>query len=174
MVSGVLVPVEEYMASSYSPDVDYDAGRLIARNVGKWKHARLQYLIGSYIGAREYEWRITGLTEQRIRVAPNKFFIPDICAVRDDQPYQDILEYPPLFTIEVLSGGDSFSDVEKKAGLYLDLGVRYVWTVDPETGGCYRHTAGAMLTISDGVLRVEDSPISIPIPELLSQPRTKS
>ncbi|MDQ6664245.1 MAG: Uma2 family endonuclease [Acidobacteriota bacterium] len=84
----------------------------------------------------------------------------------------DILEYPPVFTIEVLSEGDSFCDVEKKARQYLYLGVPYVWTVDPETGGCYRHTAGAMLTVSDGVLRVEDSPISIPIPALLSRLRT--
>ncbi|MDQ6704927.1 MAG: Uma2 family endonuclease [Acidobacteriota bacterium] len=174
MAVGVLVPVEEYIASSYSPDVDYDEGRLIERNVGKWKHARLQFLIGSYIGAHESEWRITGLTEQRIRVAQQKFFIPDVCAVMDTQPCQDILEYAPLFTIEVLSEGDSFADVEKKARLYLDLGVPYIWTVDPETGGCYRHTSGAILTLNDGVLRVEDSPIAIPILELLSQLRTKS
>ncbi|MDQ6704928.1 MAG: Uma2 family endonuclease [Acidobacteriota bacterium] len=171
MIAATLVPVEEYIASSYTPDVDYEEGRLVEKNAGKWKHARLQILIGSHIVAHESGWRITGLTDQRIRVAPNRFFIPDVCAVMDTQPYQDLLEYPPLFTIEVLSEGDSFSDSEKKAHQYLELGVPCVWTVDPETGGCYRHTSGAILTVSDGVVCVEGSPIAIPIPELLSQLR---
>ncbi|MGI8988506.1 MAG: Uma2 family endonuclease [Bryobacteraceae bacterium] len=173
MVTGVLIPVEEYMASGYSPDVDYDEGRLIERNAGKAKHARLQYLIALYMGTRESEWGITGFVEQRIRVARNKFCVADVCAIRNDHPYEEILEDPPLFTIEILSEGDSFSEVEKKARKYLDLGVGYVWTIDPETGRCFRHMPEALLVVPDGVLRIEDSPIAIPIPELISEVRTE-
>ncbi|MDQ2900020.1 MAG: Uma2 family endonuclease [Acidobacteriota bacterium] len=172
MTAGVLVPVEEYIATSYSPDVDYDEGRIVERNVGQRKHARLQYLIVHYMCARESEWGITGFVEQRIRVAPNKFCVADVCAVRNDRPDEEILEAPPLFTIEILSDGDSFSEVEKKAREYLDLGVPYVWTIDPETGRCFRHTPEALLILADGVLRIEHSPIAIPISDLLSQSRT--
>ena len=169
MPAAALISVEEYIATNYEPDADFDNGRLIERNLGKFKHARLQFLIGIYIGKHESEWGILGLTEQRIRVAPKKFCVADLCAIRPDQPHQDILEYPPLFTIELLSEGDAFSDVEEKGRKYLNLGVPYVWTVDPESGRCYRHTAEAMLLLTDGTLRIEGSPIAIPIAELVSR-----
>lgn len=160
--------VEEYLATTYEPDVDYDDGRLIARNVGKFKHARLQFLIGHQIAKNESEWRILGLTEQRIRVGPQNFCVADLCAIGHDQPQQDILEYAPLFTIELLSDGDAFSDVEEKGRKYLNLGVPYVWTVDPESGRCYRHSAEGML-VTDGTLRIDGSPIAIPVAELVSR-----
>ncbi len=92
MPTAARVSVEEYISTNYEPDVDYDDGRLIERNLGKFKHARLQCLIGAYIANRESEWRILGLTGQHIRVALNKFCIADLCAIRHDQRHQDILE----------------------------------------------------------------------------------
>ena len=133
-----------------------------------FKHARLQFSISAFIGNHESEWRILGLTEQHICVAPKKFCIADVCAIRHDEPHQDILEYPPLLTIEILSERDTFSEVEEKGRKYLNMGVTYVWTVDPESGRCYRHSAEGML-LTDGTLRIEGSPITIPIAELISR-----
>jgi len=44
-----LVPLEEYLNTSYSPDREYRDGVLVERNVGDWAHARLQALFSAYI-----------------------------------------------------------------------------------------------------------------------------
>lgn len=40
MAESTLRPVEEYLATSYDPDVEYVDGELVRRNVGDIYHAR--------------------------------------------------------------------------------------------------------------------------------------
>lgn len=42
--------IEEYLQTSYDPDCEYIDGELEERNVGKWEHARLQYLLATWFG----------------------------------------------------------------------------------------------------------------------------
>ncbi len=48
-----MIPVEEYLQTSYRPDVDYIDGELIDRNVGEWNHGRLLGLTGAWLFERE-------------------------------------------------------------------------------------------------------------------------
>jgi len=64
-----LVTVEEYLRTSYRPDCEYIDGRIEGRNVGKWEHARVQWLLALWFGNHEKEWGIKGSTEQRVRVS---------------------------------------------------------------------------------------------------------
>jgi hypothetical protein len=48
MSVGALVPVEEYLSTSYSPDRDYIRGRLVERNVGEKEHGRMQRALIRY------------------------------------------------------------------------------------------------------------------------------
>jgi hypothetical protein len=41
MATTTKVPVEEYLSSSYRPDVEYIDGEIQERNVGEIEHARL-------------------------------------------------------------------------------------------------------------------------------------
>ena len=58
MAAGILVSLEEYLAHTYQPDMDYDDGTLIERNVGQEKHSRAQALITAYTFNHEEEWGI--------------------------------------------------------------------------------------------------------------------
>ena len=40
---------EEYLASSYRPDLDFIEGELLERNVGEWDHSRLQLLLLTHL-----------------------------------------------------------------------------------------------------------------------------
>ena len=42
MTAGTLIPVEEYLSTSYDPDVEYVDGVLVERNVGEWSHSLIQ------------------------------------------------------------------------------------------------------------------------------------
>lgn len=168
MAAGLLVPLEEYMTRAYEPDVDYDDGVLIERNVGKRKHSLMQAEFAGYLYVHKKRWGIRVYVEQRIEVAPRAFCVADICATLASAPEEDVLITPPLFTIEILSPDDKFADVKRKAGKYVEMGVPYVWSVDPETGQCWRHdTQGSMTAVPDSILRVNDTPIEIPVAELM-------
>ena len=168
MAAGVLVPLDEYLSVSYEPDMDYDDGVLIERNLGQKKHSRSQAALAWHLGNHRKEWGLRIFVEQRIQVAPRRFCVADICATRVSDPDDDILITPPVFTIEILSPDDKFADVKRKAQKYLAMGVPYVWTVDPETAQCWRHDAqDSMTTVPDSILRVEGTLIEIPVAELL-------
>ena len=42
MSVGTLVPLAEYLVTSYDPDVEYVDGVLAERNVGEWLHSFIQ------------------------------------------------------------------------------------------------------------------------------------
>jgi Uma2 family endonuclease len=170
MAAGILVPLEEYLSRDYEPDMDYDDGVLIERNVGKQKHSLTQAEIVGHLWSHKKQWGIRVYVEQRIQIAPRRFVVADVCAALASSPKEDMLITPPLFTIEILSPDDKFADIERKAQKYLAMGVRYVWSVDPETGRCWRHdTRDWMVLIPDSILRVEGTPIEIPIAELMRE-----
>ncbi len=83
-----LVPIDEYLASSYEPDCDYVDGVIQERNLGEWSHSRLQHLISRYLGNREKEWNVVISVEQRIRLSPTRIRIPDLCIV----PFQQTVK----------------------------------------------------------------------------------
>jgi hypothetical protein len=60
-------------------------GQLTERNVGEYDHSRLQMALAGRIYNREREWRVRVLPEQRFRVAPGRYRVPDICIVSRDQ-----------------------------------------------------------------------------------------
>lgn len=80
----MLISVEEYLATSHSPDCDYVDGRVEERNFGEWDHATLQTSIAVFFHARRKEWGINVVVEQRVQVSPTRFRIPDVCVVLGD------------------------------------------------------------------------------------------
>jgi hypothetical protein len=53
MAVATLVPIEEYLSTSWDPDREYVAGRLIERNVGELDHSYLQSLMAKLLWTRD-------------------------------------------------------------------------------------------------------------------------
>jgi Uma2 family endonuclease len=130
MAALVVVPVEEYLQTTYHPDREYLDGRLVERNLGEYFHGRLQSLIIILLGSRERQRRYRVFTEQRIRIGSTRYRIPDVCVVALPYKVSPILERPDL-AIEIVSPDDRFSGVLEKVAEYLKAGVANVWVVDP-------------------------------------------
>ncbi len=75
------ISVEEYLATVFRPDCDYDDGEVQERNFGEWDHSSLQKRLLLYFGNRENEWGIQVVPEQRVQVGPTRFRIPDVTVV---------------------------------------------------------------------------------------------
>jgi Uma2 family endonuclease len=161
--------VEDYLNTSYSPDVEYRDGVVVERNVGEQAHAWLQGLLTLYIGNRRKQWNVRMYPELRVKVRQNWFPIPDLCLYPEpgfEGPYPTI---PPLLWIEILSPDDRMIDVWHKADELVSLGVPYVWIIDPHTLESELRTPAGVMAVPDKTLRLPDSPIVIPLAEVMAQ-----
>lgn len=131
MSTSTAVPLEEYLRTTYDPDMEYVDGQLVDRHVGKYLHSRLLALIAFALGARERVRRFRVFIEQRVRVREQACYrIPDICVKAPPHATTPILELPDL-AIEVISPDDEIGEMLTKAGDYLASGVPHIWLVDP-------------------------------------------
>jgi Uma2 family endonuclease len=166
MATALHIPLNEYLGISYRPDREYVDGEIRERNVGKWEHARLQWLLALWFGTHEKQWGITGGTEQRVRVSANRVRVPDLVVLTAGaQP--DVLTDPPLLVIEILSPDDSYSDTQERAQDYRAMGVETVWIIDPKT------RTGRVCSGTEWVeasrLEVKGTPLYVDLPEIFSQ-----
>ena len=150
-MSTTAVPLAEYLHTDYSPDVDYIDGELEERNVGERDHSRLQGLITQYLMNREKEWAIFVYVEQRIQVSPTRFRVPDI-AVVSARPAAGVITEPPRLCVEILSPEDRATRIQARIDDYLNMGVPYVWLIDPATRRAWIHTSDGGREAKDGTL----------------------
>jgi Uma2 family endonuclease len=166
MATALHTSLTEYLAAGYRPDREYVDGEIRERNVGKWEHARMQWLLAHWFGAHEKEWGIVGSTEQRVRVSGNRVRIPDL-VVLTAGPQPDVLTDPPLLVIEILSPDDTYSDTQERASDYSRMGVETVWIIDPKT------RSGRVCSGADWVeasrLEVKGTPLYVDLPDIFSQ-----
>ncbi|HTX38761.1 MAG TPA: Uma2 family endonuclease [Bryobacteraceae bacterium] len=169
MAVETLLPVAEYLETSYSPDREYRDGVLVERNVGDKKHARLQAKLTMYLGRHEEQWNIEVYTELRVRVRDKWYPIPDVCVYALPDFEGRYPERPPLLWVEILSHDDRMVDVWAKAAELVANGVPFVWIIDPETLESELRTATGVQPVTDKTLRLPDSPIVIPLRDVMGK-----
>jgi hypothetical protein len=99
MAASTLVPLSEYLKTSYRPDRDWIDGEAKERNMGEGQHASVQKFFVRFLGNREREWSIRIFPEQRVQTSAHHYRIPDVCAMRSHDPFQAIVTIPPLLCI---------------------------------------------------------------------------
>lgn len=167
MAKATLVPVDEYLASSPSPDCDFVDGILLERNVGEKSHSEYQGGLYAYFRARRKTLNLFPYVEWRVQVSPERFRIPDVCLVPGPEPEEEILSRPPLVCVEILSPADTVQALRERIDDYLAFGVRYVWVLDPHTHRLWVHTADADQEAKDGVARIPELSVEVPVRSFL-------
>lgn len=153
MQATTLVSVEEYGHMTFEHDAEYVLGRIIYRPRPQFPHARLQATLTTHFCNGEPEWGLIAVTEQRVRIAPGIFRIPDICLLRQPPGCGNVTE-PPVIAIEILSPDESAKELSAKIVEYLDFGVEAVWVMDPleRNGTVYPRDSRPRL-VEDGIFR---------------------
>ena len=168
MKAAALIPVEEYLNTTYRPDCDYVDGEVIERNLGEQDHSDLQTELAHYFRSRKREWNVYAYVEQRVQVAARRFRVPDVCVVLAPKPKDPIFHQPPFICIEVLSNDDTLERTQSKIDDYLNFGVRYVWVINPRTRRVWVHTRDGITEVKDGILRTENPSFVVPLSEIFS------
>jgi len=163
MADATQIPVDEYLHTTYRPDCDYVDGQVLERNLGEYDHSRPQMHVIGFLAAREKEWRLVVLPGQRVQVKPERFRVVDACVIYHDAPDEQIVKTPPLICVEILSKDDTFKSVMEGLDDYLAMGVPNIWVIDPHKHRGYLYNTDGFIEAKDGVLRVPNSDIAVPL-----------
>jgi len=160
MAVATLMPIEEYLSTSWGPDREYVDGRVIERNVGELDHSYLQYLIAKLLEQKG----LLPFVELRVQVRASRFRIPDVLAVRT-RPSGRFLRKPPYIVVEILSREDRAGDIDDRIEDYLDFGVENIWVVDPKRLRVTIQTReGSNICLK--TVETSDGAVSIPLSEI--------
>src|ERR1700710_2554673 len=127
MASSTVIPLSEYLKTSYRPDRDYVDGELRERNMGEQPHARMQMILGRIFDVNRRTWGVRVLSEQRIQTSAEHCRIADICVLRSDDPRDPVVRLAPLLCIEILSRDDSLGELQERVDDYQGMGVEHIW-----------------------------------------------
>jgi Uma2 family endonuclease len=169
MKTAALIPVEEYLRTSYRPDRDYVDGEVQERNLGERDHSTLQKRLVLFLGNREKAWKIFVYPEQRVQVSPTRFRIPDVCVYAGPEPQEQIFRTPPFICIEILSPEDRWARVQQRIDDYLAFGVSHVWVIDPREQRAWVYSKDGSREVLDGALRTESPSLEVPLAEIFGE-----
>ena len=169
MATASLIPVSEYLRSTYRPDCDYINGELKERNMGERPHSVLQLIVGTIFLNNFDSWKLTAMTEQRVQINSDRYRIPDVCVVRASDPADNIVVVPPLLCIEILSSEDRFSRLQERVNDFANMGVANIWVLDPWERTAYYASTRGFTQPEDGTLHIDGTPVAIKLADIFTQ-----
>jgi len=169
MASSTLIPVSEYLTTTYRPDCDYIDGELQERNVGERPHAYVQGILYAIFNGNRRAWDIVAAPELRVRVSANHYRIPDVCVMRRTDPADNIVQTPPLICIEVLSPEDRIHRMQERIDDYIHMGVEHIWLIDPISRKAWVATPEGTHKPANAEFTVPNSPIRISLAEVFAE-----
>jgi Uma2 family endonuclease len=146
----VLVSLDEYLDTAYSPDREYVDGVVVERNLGERPHSRVQSNL--VFGLHQKYTDLFVWPEQRVRTVPGRRSrVPDVCVTLED-PGIDVFEAPPFLAIEILSKRDEMSDILEKLAEYQDFGIPHIWLIDPRRKKAFTYECGRLEAVAGEAL----------------------
>ena len=159
MATATKVSVQQYLNTSYRPDVEYIDGELKEKPAVGFAHGEAQGLIFAWFLERYQEWNIRCAVETRTRVSAEHVRLPDVVVIAAGDRRKGALERPPLIAIEVLSARDTYQDLKLRAADLEVMGVRNVWLVDGDARTAEVWREGTWQLRREAKLYAVDSPV---------------
>jgi Uma2 family endonuclease len=163
-----LMTIEQYLHTSYSPDVDFVDGHIEERNLGEFDHSHLQVLLSSWF---LQHMSVTGLvpcSELRIRIAPYRVRICDVAAVSRANKREQVAVTPPVVCIEILSPEDRLSRAEAVLSDYREMGVQNIWLIDPVRRAAYFFNRDGLHHAQNNILPIAGTEHSVDVNSLFA------
>jgi Uma2 family endonuclease len=160
-----VISVEEYLSTSYDPDVEFVDGVLVERNVGDWLHALIQSNV-LFALRRKYP-HLKVVAELRSSVTSTRFRLPDVCVVLQP-PSTKYLRDAAFLVVEVLSEGDVMSTVIEKLREYAEKGVPNIWLIDPRLRLIWTYHRAALAEVEREMVATTDGAVELTRAEIFA------
>ncbi len=164
-----LISIDEYLASSYEPDLEFVDGVLEEKNMGDWDHSFLQAMISHWFLQHRDEWKINVLTEYRTRTSNTRVRLPDICVVRQGEPVERVRVTAPLLCLEILSPEDRPGRVMKRLDDFVTMGAENLWILDPGDRSAATYTREGMRPLRGTRLEIAGTAIYLDVGEMFGK-----
>jgi Uma2 family endonuclease len=136
-----ITTAEQLLEASWLQHCELIRGELVMMSPAGFDHGRFAINVGSalanFVKARSLGIVVSAETGFRIARDPDTVRAPDVAFVRADRippgGVKGFFQGAPDLAVEVVSPGDSASEVLAKAQDWLQAGCPMVWVVDPET-----------------------------------------
>jgi Uma2 family endonuclease len=161
-----LISLEEYLQTSYDPDVEFVDGNLVARNMGDWLHSLVQSNI--LFSLRKKYPHLKVVPELRSRVTATRYRLPDICVLLAAPKNRYLLDSAYL-VIEVLSEGDVMSAVMEKLKEYAAQGVENIWLIDPRVQIISSYRPPALIELEGEAIATADCSVELSRAEIFAE-----
>ena len=145
MAATTHVSVDVYLRSSYHPDAEYVDGSIERRPAGLLDHSSWQEVISFWFRQHRAEWGLRALPELRVKVAANRYRVPDVTVLDPSQPREQVLTHPPLAVFEILSPEDPLQGLKRRLEDYRVMGIAEIRVIDPQDSTFYRYEDGQLL-----------------------------
>ncbi len=159
MATAVKVSLEEYLNTSYHPDVEYLDGELKEKSVVDFPHGEAQGFIFRWFSEHYEEWNIRCAVETRTQVSAKHVRLPDIVVIQPGDRRRGALLKPPIIAIEVLSPSDTYNDLKLRAADLEQMGVPNIWLIDENARTCEVWRNGSWQMEKTNQAQAIDSPI---------------
>src|ERR1051326_2215487 len=141
-----LVSVDEYLNSSYHPDVEYVDGVLVERGVSTIAHSLLQLILIRYFEPYERALRFLPLPDVRTQIIERaRYRVPDVLLCATPLPTGKVVTSVPWAVIEILSPDDRLPRQLERFRDYKKIGVLHMILLDPEDLSAFRFDEGSLL-----------------------------
>jgi Uma2 family endonuclease len=165
-VATTLISLEEYLQTSYEPDMEFVDGVLVERNTGTPLHAFLMAIVCAYILQFRGTHRICAMIACRLLMgaASRRYRIPDVMVLEPPYPKGKVATEVPAAVIEIKSPDDTLDEVIDKCLEYAALGVPNIVVMDPDHRRVYVFSDNALRLAESVVLHLPKSGIDLPFP----------
>lgn len=117
--------MEEYLKIECEPHCEYLDGILKPKPSPDYIHSTFQMLLVLFFRSQKHRFkRLRALPELHNSITATRFRVPDISGiVQSPQGRYPTKENPPLFTIEIASREEPWTDLRSKLADHLAMGV---------------------------------------------------
>ena len=124
--------IQEYLATSYRPDLEYLDGRLCEKSTVEPVHGVILAILSDWFRNHLKEWGIKVAVDTRTQVEKERVRLPDLVVVAREEHATGALQVAPLIAIEILSPSDRYTDLKNHAADLRAMGTENIWLIDPE------------------------------------------
>lgn len=164
--NSLLVSVEEYLNTSYDPDVEFVDGVLVERNVGDWLHSLVQSNV-LFALRRKYPHRKV-VPELRSSITGTCYRLPDVCVLHAAPKTKSLLD-SAFLVVEVLAECDVMSAVIEKLKEYAGKGVENIWLIDPRLRLLYTYRPPTLVEIESEFISTVDGTVEVSRGEIFAE-----
>lgn len=154
-----LVSVDEYINTSYHPDVEFVDGVLVEKGMPTVFHQLLSAILLVWFRNYEKEFRIKALADVRTQITERaRYRLPDVMVYTTPAPITRIMTRVADVVIEILSPDDKQSEILARFRDYEVLGVSHLVHLDPENFIAWRYREGSLIKTDFSTLSLPGRP----------------